>query len=151
MTYSNFLFFVFLLFGLFPSALLANEIEEIISVGSYIESTEANASPVDVISNEEFKQLRVSTVAEISKYLSVASGSHFQTNALDGVDQGMAAITLRGLDHASTLVLINTKRQTHAGTPSHEGEGYIDVNIIPEIALERIEILKDGGNLIVWF
>lgn len=43
MTYSNFLFFVFLLFGLFPSALLANEIEEIISVGSYIESTEANA------------------------------------------------------------------------------------------------------------
>ena len=84
MTYSNFLFFVFLLFGLFPSALLANEIEEIISVGSYIESTEANASPVDVISNEEFKQLRVSTVAEISKYLSVASGSHFQTNALDG-------------------------------------------------------------------
>ena len=146
MTYSNFLFFVFLLSGLFSSALFADEIEEIISVGSHIESREANASPVDVISNEEFKQLRVSTVAEISKYLSVASGSHFQTNALDGVDQGMAAITLRGLDHASTLVLINTKRQTHAGTPSHEGEGYIDVNIIPEIALERIEILKDGAT-----
>ena len=71
MTYSNFLFFVFLLSGLFSSALFADEIEEIISVGSHIESREANASPVDVISNEEFKQLRVSTVAEISKYLSV--------------------------------------------------------------------------------
>jgi iron complex outermembrane receptor protein len=125
---------------------LASEIEEVISVASYIESSELNASPVDVISSEEFKDLRVSTVAELSKYLSVASGSHFQTNALDGVDQGMSSITLRGLDHASTLVLINKKRQTHSGTPSHEGEGYIDVNIIPEIALERIEILKDGAT-----
>ena len=35
------------------------------------------------------------------------------------------------------LVLINKKRQTHAGTPSDEGEGYIDINIIPEIALEQ--------------
>ncbi|MGY8793086.1 MAG: TonB-dependent receptor, partial [Gammaproteobacteria bacterium] len=144
MTHQN--YFLLLFFICIPSVLLASEVEEVISIGSYIESKEANTSPVDVISNEEFKQLRVSSVAEISKYLSVASGSHFQTNAMDGVDQGMAAITLRGLDHASTLVLINTKRQTHAGTPSHEGEGYIDVNIIPEIALERIEILKDGAT-----
>ena len=137
---------IFLIFTFVVNSLVAQEIEEIISVASYIKSSELDASPVDVISAEEFKNLRVSTVAELSKYLSVASGSHFQTNALDGVDQGMSAITLRGLDHASTLVLINKKRQTHAGTPSHEGEGYIDVNIIPEIALNRIEILKDGAT-----
>ena len=125
---------------------LAQETEEIISVASYIESNELNASPVDVISAQEFKNLRVSTVAELSKYLSIASGSNFQTNALDGVDQGMTNITLRGMDHASTLVLINKKRQTHSGTPSDEGEGYIDINIIPEIALYRIEILKDGAT-----
>ena len=58
----------------------------------------------------------------------------------------MASITLRGLDHASTLVLINQKRQTFAGTPSHEGEGYIDVNIIPEIALNRVEVFKEGAT-----
>ncbi len=58
----------------------------------------------------------------------------------------MSAITLRGLDHASTLVLLNNKRQTFAGTPSHEGEGYIDVNIVPEIALSRTEILKEGAT-----
>lgn len=124
----------------------AKETEEIISVASYIESTESNISSVDIISAEEFKNLRVSTIAELSKYLSIASGSHFQTNALDGVDQGMATITLRGMDHASTLVLVNKKRQTHAGTPSNEGEGYIDINIIPEVALNRIEILKDGAT-----
>ena len=137
---------VFFTYCLVINFVLADETEEVISVASYIDSSNLNASPVDIISSQEFKNLRVSTVAELSKYLSVASGSHFQTNALDGVDQGMSSITLRGLDHASTLVLINKKRQTHSGTPSNEGEGYIDVNIIPEIALERIEILKDGAT-----
>ena len=136
----------FFIFTFANNLVLAQETEEIISVASYLESNELNASPVDVISAEEFKNLRVSTVAELSKYLSIASGSNFQTNALDGVDQGMANITLRGMDHASTLVLINKKRQTHSGTPSDEGEGYIDINIIPEIALDRIEILKDGAT-----
>ena len=137
---------VFFTYFLVINFVVADETEEVISVASYIDSSELNASPVDIISSQEFKNLRVSTVAELSKYLSVASGSHFQTNALDGVDQGMSSITLRALDHASTLILINKKRQTHSGTPSNEGEGYIDVNIIPEIALERIEILKDGAT-----
>ena len=44
--------------------------------------------------------------------------------------------------------MINTKRQTFAGTPSHEGEGYIDANVIPEIAIKSIEILKEGATSI---
>ena len=137
---------IFFIFSFVINSVFAQETEEIISVASYIESSEINTSPVDIITAEEFKNLRVTNVAELSKYLSIASGSNFQTNALDGVDQGMANITLRGMDHASTLVLINKKRQTHSGTPSDEGEGYIDINIIPEIALNRIEILKDGAT-----
>ncbi len=140
----NCIFMAIIFFG--TITLVAEETEEVIAVASFIESSELDASPVDIISAEEFKNLRVSTVAELSKYLSIASGSHFQTNALDGIDQGMATITLRGLGRSSTLVLVNKKRQTHSGTPSDEGEGYIDINIIPEIALERIEILKDGAT-----
>ena len=125
--------------------LFAQEIEEITVIGSYIGSKSDKIS-VEVIGETEFNNLNISTVGEISKYLASSAGSHFQSNTLDGVDQGMSAITLRGLDHASTLVLLNNKRQTFAGTPSHEGEGYIDVNIIPEIALRRTEILKEGAT-----
>ena len=75
----------YLVFFLIVNFSFAQEIEEIISVASYPESNKLNASPVEVISAEEFKNLRVSTVAELSKYLSIASGSNFQTNALDGV------------------------------------------------------------------
>ena len=132
------------LFSLF-SAVDAEEIEEIKVTGSYIGSR-ANDIGTEIIDQTDFKNLNVSTVGEISKYLASAAGAHFQSNTLDGVDQGMASITLRGLDHASTLVLINQKRQTFAGTPSHEGEGYIDVNIIPEIALNRVEVFKEGAT-----
>ena len=125
---------------------LANENpEEITVIGSYIDK-ESDSNPVEVIDAAKYRNLNITNIGEISKYLNISAGSHFQTNTLDGVDQGMSAVTLRGLDHASTLVLLNTKRQTIAGTPSHEGEGYIDVNIIPEIALERIEILKEGAT-----
>jgi iron complex outermembrane receptor protein len=123
----------------------AENIEEITVTGSYITTDKENIS-VDLINEEDYKNLNITNIAEVSKYISSSSGSHFQSNTLDGVDQGMAAVTLRGLDHASTLVLLNSKRQTFAGTPSHEGEGYVDVNIIPEIALKRIEILKEGAT-----
>lgn len=65
--------------------------------------------PVDAISEEDYKNFNISNIAEISKYISSSSGSHFQANTLDGVDQGMAAITLRGLDHSATLLLVNSK------------------------------------------
>jgi iron complex outermembrane receptor protein len=131
---------------LFSFTHLYAEVEELVVTGTLLKNTEQDSSPIDIISEEDYKNFNISNISEISKYLSSSSGSHFQSNTLDGVDQGMAAITLRGLDQASTLLLINSKRQTFAGTPSNEGEGYIDANIIPEIALKRIEVLKEGAT-----
>ena len=142
--YKNHKLIYLLLLSSFVSSDL--QIEELITTGTLLKNPEQDSSPVDVISEEDYKNFNISNIAEISKYISSSSGSQFQTNALDGVDQGMAAITLRGLDHSSTLLLINSKRQTFAGTPSNEGEGYIDANIIPEIALKQIEILKEGAT-----
>ena len=140
-------FIVFLgLFILGPSNIYATDVEEVITTGSSLKDIESDSSPVDQITSEEFDDFNINNISEITKFLNSTSGSHFQTNALDGIDQGMSNITLRGLDHASTLLLINSKRHTFAGTPSDEGEGYIDSNIIPEIAFEKIEVLKEGAT-----
>ena len=137
-----------LLFTLFVSVstLHSEEIEEVVVTGSLLKDPELDASPVEQISSEDFDKFNINNIAEISKFLNSSSGSRFQTNALEGVDQGMASITLRGLNQASTLLLINSKRHTFAGTPSNDGEGYIDANIIPEIAFQNIEILKEGAT-----
>jgi len=134
------------LFLISPFLIANSNIEEVVSTGSLIKNSEEDSSPLDIITKEDFKNFNISSFAEISKYITSASGSHFQTNALEGVDQGMASITLRGLDHSATLLLLNSKRHTFAGTPSNQGEGYIDVNIVPEIAIKQIEILKEGAT-----
>ena len=137
--------FSFLIFSLF---IYSNEIEEVVVTGTLLKDAESDLSPVQVINESNFKNFNITNIGEISKYLNVSSGSRFQTNALEGVDQGMSSITLRGLDASATLLLINSKRHTFSGTPSNNGNGYIDANIVPEIAIEKIEILKEGATSI---
>ena len=134
------------LFFLSPFIIANSIVEEIVTTGSLINNPEEDTSPVNLVTKEDFENFNISSFAEISKFLTSSSGSHFQTNALEGIDQGMASITLRGLDHSSTLLLLNSKRHTFSGTPSNQGEGYIDVNIVPEIAIKQIEILKEGAT-----
>ena len=87
-----------LIFSLFSSAnfIHSEEIEEVVITGSLLKDTELDASPVEQISSEDFDKFNINNIAEISKFLNSSSGSRFQTNALEGVDQGMASITLRG-------------------------------------------------------
>ena len=126
----------------------SNEIEEIVVTGTLLKNAESDLSPVQLINENDYKNFNITNIGEISKYLNVSSGSRFQTNALEGVDQGMSSITLRGLDASATLLLLNSRRHTFSGTPSNNGNGYIDANIVPEIAIEKIEILKEGATSI---
>ena len=135
-----------LLISTSQSTLSNDDVEEVITIGSYLGGDRSDLLPTEIILKDDYTDLNITNIAEISKYLSSASGSNFQANTLGGIDQGMASITLRGLDQASTLLLLNSKRHTFAGTPSTDGEGYIDAHIIPEMAIERIEILKDGAT-----
>ncbi len=71
----------------------SNDVEEIIVTGSILKNSENDMSPVQVINENDFKNLNITNIGEISKYLNISSGSRFQTNALEGVDQGMSSIT----------------------------------------------------------
>ena len=60
---------------------IANEnIEEVIVTGTLLKNAEQDSSPVDVISESDYRNLNISNIAEISKYISSSSGSHFQAH-----------------------------------------------------------------------
>ena len=129
--------------------ILGNQnIEEVIITGSLTKKSEQDSNPLQVITQKDYKNFNVSNIGEIAKHLPSASGSHFQSNNLDGFDQGMSSFNMRGLGHSSTLILLNSKRHTFAGTPSSDGSSYIDLNILPEIALKQIDLLKEGATSI---
>src|SRR4029453_893533 len=73
-----------------------------------------------------------------------------QPSITDGTDVIRPA-TLRGLGPDQTLVLINGKRRHTSALLNINGSvgrgtSAVDINLIPSIALSRVEVLGDGGG-----
>ena len=58
---------------------------------------------------------------------------------------GGSQIALRNLD---TLVLINGRRVATSGINANGGKSFVDINMIPAAAIERMEVLTDGASAI---
>jgi len=107
------------------------------------------ASPVDVLSGAS---LRNQGTTELGAALaSVAPSIDFpRPSAVDGTD-AIRPATLRGLSPDQTLVLINNVR-AHTSALLNingsvgRGSAATDLNTIPTVALDRIEVLRDGAS-----
>ena len=62
-----------------------------------------------------------------------------------GTNFGGASITVKGL---STLVLLDGRRVATDPVEATGGSQFVDLNIIPPAAIDRIEILQDGASAI---
>jgi iron complex outermembrane recepter protein len=104
--------------------------------------------PVDVITADQLTQ---SGFTETNRLLNeqVPSFNFPQPSITDGTDVVRPA-TLRGLSPDQTLVLINGKRR-HSSSLLNingsvgRGSSAVDINLIPSIALSRVEVLRDGA------
>ena len=140
---------VALLFSAF--AVVAQEstdsVEEVIVTGSYIKGSATDgASPVEIIGRDTIEDLGATSVADITRNISVNSGSENNSDSFtQGSTQGTSNINLRGLGLSSTLVLVDGRRHTIAAGTANDGSVFVDTNAIPVIALERVEVLKEGA------
>ena len=127
--------------------LVAQEIEEVVITGSYIKSSPTDgASPVEIIGRDEIDNLNATTIADITANIAVNSGSENNSDSFtQGSTQGSSSINLRGLGLSSTLVLIDGKRQTLNSATSNDGSVFVNTSAIPVIALDRVEVLKEGA------
>ena len=119
-------------------------IEEIVVTGSLIKGTPADtASPVSVIDRSDLEDLGDPSLVELIRNLGVASGNLGETNQFQvNSGEGVGSINLRGLGPNRTLVLLNDGRLSYA---AFDNADFVDINNIPSIAVERIEILKEGA------
>src|SRR6202011_5194238 len=69
-------------------------------------------------------------------------------NAGQSTAEGGSAVNLYGLGANATLVLIDGRRQASYPYAQFGTESFVDLNSIPEAAVDRIEILKDGASAI---
>ncbi len=124
--------------------------EEIIVTGSRAAQRTSTDSPVaiDVISGESLKSSGATETNRVLNQL-VPSFNFPQPSLTDGTDS-LRPATLRGLSPDQVLVLVNGKRRHSAALLNlngsvGRGSSAVDLNQLPPIAIERIEVLRDGA------
>ncbi len=118
--------------------------ERMTVTGSFISGTPEDAAlPVSVLGRGELDEIGAPSLNELLRNIGAAQGLIGETNQFDTRggqgNEGATTINLRGLGSNRTLVLFNGHRQV-----GDDNIG-VDVNSIPLIAVERLEILKDGA------
>lgn len=130
----------------------ASAIEEVVVVGSRREGRSASdlTVPVDVVSGEDFAN---QGDTDMDSMLSNLIPSYtVSTEAIADAATLIRPANLRGLSSDATLVLVNGKRRHRAAVISFLGGGLSDgaqgpdLSVIPAIALDRVEVLRDGAS-----
>ena len=122
------------------------QIEEVVVTGSYIKGAPIDSeSPVTVLDRDQLTRQGSPSIVEIVRRISASSGvdgesNQFQSNASEGV----ANVNIRGLGPQRTLVLLNGRRQVPVPQRLPGGR-FVDVNSMPRMAIETVEVLKEGA------
>ena len=125
----------------------AEEVEEVVVTGSFIKGSPTDgASPVELYDRDTIEGIGAVDAADITANMVVDSGSENNADSFtSGALQGRTNVNLRGLGLSSTLVLFDGKRQTVTGSTANDGSVFVNTSAIPVIALDRVEVLKEGA------
>jgi outer membrane receptor protein involved in Fe transport len=129
----------------------ATNLDTVTVTGSRISRDVFNSvSPVQVVTREETTLAGFNSTTAALQSTAVTAGAAQINNAYGGyvTDGGPGANTLglRGLGPTRTLILLNGRRVSPAGTRGSVGS--TDLNVLPNSIVDRVEILKDGASSI---
>ena len=129
-----------------PSGPGETVIEEIVVVGSLIKRRVVyeGRAPVQTLDAELFESTGASQAVDILGSLTANTGSYIATQ--QNYLQGVAQFSLRGVGLSSTLTLINGRRAGFAPVSNDVGQSFFDINSLPVLLIERVEILRDGAS-----
>lgn len=127
------------------------QLEKVTVTGSLISRLGFDSvSPVQIITADTSATLGQLDTTSILQTTNVAAGSTQISNQFSGFviegGNGVQTLSLRGLGANRTLVLLDGRRPGPAGTRGQVGA--FDLNVIPSVILQRVELLKDGAGSI---
>ena len=121
-------------------------IEEVVVVGSLIRRREVyeGRAPVQTLGAALFESVGAAQGVDILSSLTANTGSYLATQ--QNYLQGVAQFSLRGVGLSSTLTLVNGRRAGFAPVSNDVGQSFFDINTLPVLMIERVEILRDGAS-----
>jgi iron complex outermembrane receptor protein len=122
-------------------------LQEVVVTGSVIPRTDfETASPVQVITSSELTQSGYTSVQQALNALPANGQGTLSQAFTGGFAGGASGVALRGLTVGETLTLIDGERMVEYPIPDDDERGFVDTSSIPMLAVDRIEVLKDGAS-----
>ena len=127
------------------------DLEEVTVTGTrLVKDPMDGAYPISVVDRADLEKSGFATVGDYLQQLPFMTGSPLGTSVGargqgGGLSRGISSVELRGLEPERTLVLVNGQRFVPGGSG---GSGIVDVGMIPNAMIERIEILKTGDSVV---
>ncbi|KZN47100.1 TonB-dependent receptor plug domain-containing protein [Pseudoalteromonas luteoviolacea] len=130
----------------------AQEIEKISVTGTRLKRSIQSESPIPIASIDAkvLSTIGANDVRDLIETLPFNAGAQNNSdNLTQNFTVGTSNINLRGLGVSSTLVLLNGRRQVVSAVVTDQGASFVDTaSLIPTLAIQRVEILKDGASAI---
>ena len=122
--------------------------ERVIVTGSNIPTAEETGpNPVDTYRPQDIEKLGIRSATDLQNFLPQEAGGTVNLNIGNGGD-GTVQFNLRGILSKETLVLIDGKRVANGSLGAAGTYAGVDINLIPFVMIDRLEILKDGASAI---
>ena len=121
-------------------------LEEIVVIGSLIKRRVVyeGRALVQTLDAALFESVGAAQPVDILRSLTANTGSFLATQ--QDYLQGVSQFSLRGVGLSSTLTLINGRRAGVAPVSNDVGQSFFDINTLPVLLIERVEILRDGAS-----
>ncbi len=128
----------------------ATTVQEVVVTGSLIRRNALSATnvPVTTQSSQELDERGITTITNAVQSIADNGSSSLPASftANGAFAAGAANVSLRGLTSSRTLVLIDSLRTADYPLSDDGIRNFVDLNSIPDIIVDRIETLKDGGS-----
>src|SRR5205809_6560351 len=121
---------------------------EVIVTGSNIPTAEeVGPNPVDTYRPADIEKLGIRNATDLTTFLPQEAGGTVNMNIANGGD-GTVQFNLRGFLPKETLVLVDGKRVAFGSLGVAGASQAVDVNLLPFVMIDHIDILKDGASAV---
>jgi len=124
------------------------EVERVVVTGSNIPTAEETGpNPVDTYRPQDIEKLGIRNATDLQQFIPQQAGGTVNLNIGNGGD-GTIQFNLRGILSKETLVLIDGKRVASGSLGGAGTSAGVDINLIPFVLIDHIDILKDGASAV---
>ncbi|WP_174292970.1 TonB-dependent receptor plug domain-containing protein [Sphingomonas bacterium] len=120
--------------------------KDVVVTGTLFRSATTTASPVTVLTADNIAKAGVTNITDAVRSVAADGAGSIGNAFTSGFSAGGAAISLRNLGVSSTVVLVDGLRSTNFPLNDDGHNSYTDLNSIPIVNVQQVQVLKDGAS-----